>query len=134
MILLDIDHFKSINDRWGHDEGDRVLRGLGQALTDLRPRPEIAARAGGRGILPGLRGRRRPRGAAGERGPARHLRRAPAPSRWQPVRFSAGIAQSDGADGSMEAVYSRADRALYQAKAGGRDCAVIGLTEAARAA
>ncbi len=42
-----------------------------------------------------------------------------------PVRFSAGIAQSGDTDDSIETVYHRADKALYQAKASGRDCAII---------
>lgn len=134
MILLDIDHFKSINDRWGHDEGDRVLRGLGQALGDLLPRPELAARAGGEEfclIYIGVDARAAQQASEDLRDQFADLLVLPD---GMPVRFSAGVVQSDASDASMEAVYSRADRALYQAKASGRDCAVIGLGPSALAA
>lgn len=134
LILIDLDHFKSINDRWGHDEGDRVLRAFGHALGDLLPRPAIAARAGGEEFCLVFIGA----DARAAQEVSEDLRddfalRLQLPD-GQPVRFSAGIAQSDATDGSVDAVYSRADRALYQAKASGRDCAVIGLTDHARAA
>lgn len=134
LILLDVDHFKSINDRWGHDEGDRVLRALGQALRDLQPRPEIAARAGGEEfclIFLGLDARTAQQVSEDLRDTFADLVRLPD---GQPVRFSAGIAQSDMGDATVEAVYSRADRGLYEAKASGRDCAVVALSDRARAA
>lgn len=134
LILLDIDHFKSINDRWGHDEGDRVLRALGQSLRDLLPRPEIAARAGGEEfclVFLGLDARAAQQASENLRDAFAAVVRLPD---GQPVRFSAGIAQSDQGDATVEAVYSRADRGLYEAKASGRDCAVLALSDRARAA
>ena len=47
------------------------------------------------------------------------------------VRFSAGVAQSGEGDDGIQSVYRRADNALYQAKASGRDCAIIGSALAA---
>lgn len=125
LLALDVDHFKQVNDRWGHDEGDRVLSTLGQIVADFRPKPEIAARMGGEEfclIFAGADARlthtfaERLREEFGER---LHL------PDGSPVRFSAGVAQSGDADGSIDAVYSRADNALYQAKASGRDCTII---------
>lgn len=47
IVMIDIDHFKSVNDDWGHDVGDQVLKSLGQALREDCPRNSIVARFGG---------------------------------------------------------------------------------------
>ena len=47
ILLLDLDHFKAINDTFGHDEGDRVLRRVGGVLAGVVRREEVAARIGG---------------------------------------------------------------------------------------
>lgn len=127
LVLIDIDHFKSINDRWGHDEGDRTLRAFGAALAASRPRAEIAARSGGEEfclIFLGADAATAQQASEDLRERLADMVRLPD---GMPVRFSAGVAQTDPIDGTLEAVYSRADRALYEAKASGRDCAVIGL-------
>ena len=125
MLTLDIDHFKQINDRFGHDEGDRVLATLGEVILRIRPAADVSARMGGEEfclVFVGLDARSAHEFAEKLREEfARHLRL----SDGTPVRFSAGVAQSGPADDSIDAVYRRADNALYQAKASGRDCTVI---------
>ncbi|MDF3030589.1 MAG: hypothetical protein K0R03_1147 [Moraxellaceae bacterium] len=47
VVLCDADHFKKVNDTWGHHAGDKVLRKIGEILSNLRRPPDVAARFGG---------------------------------------------------------------------------------------
>lgn len=133
LALLDIDHFKAVNDRWGHGEGDRVLRIMGQSIAELCRTGDLAARVGGEEfclLLPGLDGRNAHRLSEQLRERLDECLRLPDGSA---VRFSAGIAQAGLQDDSVDALYRRADSALYQAKASGRDCAIISASDSSRA-
>jgi len=134
FVALDLDFFKQVNDRWGHDEGDRVLAAFGATISDAKPKPAIAARMGGEefcliyqgadaNTVHGFVERLRDEFAAGLRLPD-----------GAPVRFSAGIVQSSVGDDGINSLYRRADQTLYEAKASGRDCAIIGLPQQGRAA
>jgi diguanylate cyclase (GGDEF)-like protein len=119
VVVLDLDHFKQINDRFGHAEGDRVLRATAGALTASVRQGDIVGRLGGEEFLllfPGLAGDLA--FAAAER--ARNAV-AQVVSGGAPLRCSAGIAaypdDADTATGLLE----RADGALYVAKRGGRN-------------
>jgi diguanylate cyclase (GGDEF)-like protein len=125
MLALDLDNFKRVNDRWGHDEGDRVLAAFGATVAAAVPAPALAARMGGEEfclIYVGVDART-------AHDFSEQLREAFAARLslpdGSPVRFSAGIAQSGPGDDGIASVYRRADDALYQAKASGRDCSVI---------
>ncbi|HEX2700211.1 MAG TPA: GGDEF domain-containing protein [Acidimicrobiales bacterium] len=118
LIVLDVDHFKRVNDTYGHQAGDEVLARVGQALGDAARATDIVARYGGEEfavILPSSTGAdavrvaERLRAAVGEnRGPVA-------------VTVSAGAAvfPVDGSDAS--ALVAAADAALYKAKRQGRD-------------
>lgn len=120
LVIVDIDHFKAVNDRYGHPTGDAVLRWLGGLLRAATRQGDIVARYGGEefaAILPGA-------DAEGATRWAERLRRAVRdelpPGVDTGVTISAGVAvwalnDDDGA------VVARADRALYAAKHGGRD-------------
>jgi len=122
VALLDLDHFKSINDRFGHDVGDSVLCHFASVLKSGIRRDDLAGRYGGEEfamILPGA-------DRAGVAGViARVLQEArnakPVPDLPQ-LRYtcSVGIAFSRAGDDPRTLLH-RADRALYQAKAEGRD-------------
>ena len=124
LIVLDIDHFKRYNDRFGHLNGDCVLRAVARAMTDnVRP-SDVLARFGGEGFIAVLPDT--PLKAAslvGER-----LRRAVADTvvladdrtPLPPVTISLGVAQLDYAQDAA-ALIAAADSALYRAKREGRN-------------
>lgn len=111
LIMLDLDHFKMVNDSFGHQEGDRVLRELGSALRATARAADRVGRYGGEEFVIVL---------AGEDADAflERLRREWESRRPRAVTFSAGIAAA-GVD--VAHAVGAADRALYRAKAGGRD-------------
>ena len=119
LILLDLDHFKAVNDDFGHDAGDRVLFSVAAALRALSGEA-IVGRLGGEefGVcVSGLSGPALAHLAERLRHGIAGLGRAGGPAQ---VTASFGIAEAGAASG-FEALYRNADRALYRAKALGRD-------------
>jgi diguanylate cyclase (GGDEF)-like protein len=122
LIMADIDHFKQINDRFGHQEGDRALQQIGR-LIQLVPRraSDASFRIGGEEFAI-LMGDTAKTGAIARsetlRGVIEGAKFLPS---GEPVTVSLGVATfpDDGQDGA--ALIAAADRALYQAKAGGRN-------------
>ena len=130
--LVDIDHFKAINDSWGHLTGDAVLREMGALTAGTLRADEFAGRYGGEEILVVLRNED---GRAVSRLAAFHHRvrdhgfaKAGAPGVLA-VTCSIGLAAVFRGD-NWETLIGRADRALYHAKRSGRD-RIAGLAEAA---
>ena len=121
MVLFDIDHFKRINDTWGHAVGDSVLQRLGRILTERQAEDEHAARLGGEEFVVLFAGET-PEAVEGF---AQRVRRdfALATHDYQ-ATVSAGVAHRQPAE-SMAQLLRRADEALYQAKAEGRDRMVV---------
>lgn len=128
VALLDIDHFKRVNDEHGHAIGDRVLAATGATLAARVRASDTAARYGGEEfllVMPDTDAQRalevveRIRASvavqAGAPGPG-PVPDAPLPE----VRLSAGIATLH-TDETLTALLARADAALYRAKAAGRD-------------
>lgn len=120
LVLLDLDHFKAVNDTRGHAEGDRVLMALGSYLMDSVREADCVARFGGEEFLILLRG------AGG--GAVEVVERLVAG--WR--RVGCGVTLSGGVavhvDGcGPSTTLKRADRMLYQAKADGRDRVVTEL-------
>ncbi len=119
LVLLDLDHFKVINDRYGHAVGDAVLTGVGAELGRQARLGELVARIGGEefawllpetGIDDAIQAAERARAA---------IAQAPLPARLT-VTLSAGVGEaSDALDAA--GLFRNADAALYRAKADGRD-------------
>jgi len=129
VALVDVDHFKRINDRHGHPTGDRALRAVADACRSALRQGDLLARYGGEEfvvLLPGAS----PAAAAGV---VERMRKAVAALVLRtnegepiPVTASFGIARIDGMAGVgepavLEQALARADAALYEAKRGGRD-------------
>ncbi|UUL82418.1 sensor domain-containing diguanylate cyclase [Sphingomonas qomolangmaensis] len=123
LIVLDLDHFKRINDRHGHPIGDAVLRRVTEVCTQLLPPRGVFARLGGEefGVL-------LPRYDQGQATKlAEALRVAIAaiemetPLGMLRLTASFGLATLDEADGSIDGLIALADERLYAAKDGGRN-------------
>ncbi|MGH8040469.1 MAG: diguanylate cyclase [Rudaea sp.] len=123
VIVADIDHFKNVNDRFGHDAGDRVLAAVATRLRELAGDPQHVARWGGEEfliLLPGVR-----LATACER--AEQLRHAVTTLRIGAdklhVSLSLGVAELL-AGGPLDECLRRCDQALYKAKDLGRNAVV----------
>ena len=128
LAMIDLDHFKALNDRFGHPAGDAVLRAVGQVVQQAVRRSDIACRIGGEEIALLL-----PQAGA-EGAVAAHLqglcRRIAeievdfAGRRLPPVTVSIGVARSQSECIDAADLIDRADQALYAAKHQGRNCVV----------
>ena len=124
VLLVDIDHFKSVNDRHGHAVGDAVLRAVAQRLSASLRETDLAARFGGEEFLVVLPETDR----AGLARVAEKLRAAVEALNVEqvgPVTVSLGGAVAEEGGGDAALLLERADQALYGAKAAGRNRAVI---------
>jgi diguanylate cyclase (GGDEF)-like protein len=123
LAVLDVDHFKGINDSHGHEAGDQVLVELARRGQELLRENDLLSRVGGEEfawLLPETD--KRSAAEAAER--LRHeMSSRPVETPRGPVSFtvSLGVAGLRPQDESWEDLMNRADRALYQAKAAGRD-------------
>lgn len=121
LLLLDIDHFKQINDNHGHLHGDNVLRAVADAVRASIRTGDMALRYGGEEILVLLPSTPR----EGMHEVAQRMReRIGALSLAHPVTASIGMAMGEVGI-TPQAVFKRADEALYRAKAAGRDRVVF---------
>lgn len=124
LLMIDIDHFKAINDTHGHPAGDEAIRSLVRSIRTVVRQTDVVGRLGGEEF--GLLLPETPLDGAvlvGERLRAALADNAvPSPSGTM-FRFSAsaGVAQLRAADAGVEVMLARADEALYRAKRGGRD-------------
>jgi diguanylate cyclase (GGDEF)-like protein len=134
IVLFDVDHFKRINDRFGHLCGDRALAAVGQRLRQVLRRSDIRCRYGGDEfmvVLPETPGTGAVRVAEWLRGEIEHIDIEVAGDRI-PVTVSVGVAESRGGDMTADGLIERADQALYRSKADGRNCVrTFGLASAA---
>ena len=124
VLMLDIDHFKPLNDSHGHLVGDEVLSQVAHIIAQTIRNVDVAARYGGEEFVVVLaettaqaasdtaeRIRAKVAGARYYGGVERHLT----------VTVSVGVAECREDDATVESVIARADQALYQAKAAGRN-------------
>lgn len=126
VLLLDLDHFKQLNDTWGHGGGDAVLRHFARLVQDSLRTTDLFGRYGGEEfciLLPGIAADHL--WVVAERLRTK-LERDPAPLRDDAtIRFTASIGavplRPDDDAEDLQALVARADAALYRAKAGGRN-------------
>lgn len=120
LLFIDIDHFKTFNDRHGHGEGDVVLKAVARRIEAMLPFKAFLARYGGEefiALLPGIGEQEAAIEAERIRAGIESELRAPDGS---PLTVSIGLAVS-AIDETIEQTLRRADAALYRAKAGGRN-------------
>ena len=132
MLMMDLDHFKVVNDHHGHATGDAVLVSFAQTVLQLVRKVDMVARLGGEEfvvLLPNIT-------AEQATALAERIREAVYTSRLhvegKPVQFSVsiGVAQFDRRELSLAGWMARADAALYQAKEQGRNRVVLETLEA----
>jgi diguanylate cyclase (GGDEF)-like protein len=128
LLMIDIDHFKQLNDTFGHHVGDQVLRGVASILARDMREVDTVARYGGEEfaiILPGTT-------EAGARYVAERLRRAVEQARFssgsgrpiQHLTISIGVAVYDADARFKRELIELSDAALYAAKKEGRNCVI----------
>lgn len=131
VLLLDVDHFKHINDRLGHATGDVVLAALGTLLPQQARQYDVVARWGGEEFVLALPNA----GGDDARNVAERMRRCIAESDVRapngdrvPVTVSIGVAERRHGE-SLDSMLDRADCAMYAAKTGGRNRVNVAPTE-----
>jgi diguanylate cyclase (GGDEF)-like protein len=126
-LIVDIDHFKQFNDRYGHLIGDRVLREVAHLLQESLRESDVLGRYGGEEfsiLLPVTDARAAVRAAE-------RLRQHVADMSIQTeagelhVQLSIGVAEIDAETPTLQALINRADQAMYMAKQAGRNCVVV---------
>ncbi|MCY0096365.1 GGDEF domain-containing protein [Hoeflea ulvae] len=121
MLILDIDHFKRINDSHGHQAGDEVIKQIAQVMQAAAPENAVVGRLGGEEFAIFLQNTAGPaaRGFAESLCAALRLQHHAGIPDGSPVTVSIGVAEGHGE--SLDEMFQRADAALYQAKHDGRD-------------
>lgn len=122
LLFLDLDHFKAINDTFGHPAGDEVLKAAAVALMEVCPENAVAGRLGGEElglVLPAVSETQARDTAEAVRDAIAHIRFGAYPDLR--VTTSIGLAMRSG-HGRRESWMTAADAALYEAKSDGRNC------------
>lgn len=125
VAICDVDHFKSVNDRFGHAVGDRVLKSIAEALSETC-NEHLVARYGGEEFVVlfsgvDLNAALDTLDAARASVEAKRYRLRETDAPLGAVTFSAGLTRV-GAEDRYHHVYQRADKLLYAAKEAGRNC------------
>ena len=132
ILFMDVDHFKSLNDTFGHSAGDECLRSIGNLLKDSLHRPgDLVARIGGEEfaiILPGIDASAALQLAKTINQKVRDLKiRTPASETFPKTTVSIGVyTRPPKSKVTLTAMLQIADSALYRAKRGGRDQVIVG--------
>ncbi len=121
VLMLDVDRFKTVNDRHGHRAGDDVLREVARRVSDRLRREDVAGRLGGDELLVVLPDT----GDEGAAVVAESIRLAvgagPVMTAGGPIGVTLSVGSATWAGEDLNVLLERADRALYAAKQGGRD-------------
>lgn len=123
VLMIDVDQYKAINDLFGHAAGGAVIAALGRLLALTVREGDTAGRMGGDEFAVLLPEGAKPQARVLAERILDEVRDHPVlcEGRTIPVRLSIGVADSGGANVSLQTLLTRADAALYQAKADGRD-------------
>src|SRR5690606_13600862 len=134
LVVIDLDHFKDINDRYGHLVGDDCLRLAAQRIGKvLRAHDALLARVGGEEVVVGVSNHDLHHAVEVAESLRRALVESPCGAQGHDIRISASVGVHTVAPGAIDKVDTAleiADRALYAAKANGRDCVKTSITAA----
>lgn len=128
LVICDLDHFKSINDTWGHLSGDEVISAFADCLRGCVGSGHVIGRVGGEEFAVLLRGANIGVGRLFAEGARTAFAVLKIPGLPSGTRLSAsfGVAEWQAGE-SVASLFRRADAALYQAKNDGRDCVRVEL-------
>jgi diguanylate cyclase (GGDEF)-like protein len=121
-VLLDVDHFKKLNDQYGHRAGDKCLREIINRVKSCTRSTDFIARYGGEEFVIVLTGTNK----EGAYVVAEKVRRVIEKTRFSfqdktlPVTISLGVSEISPEDKDVDSVFARADNAMYRAKGEGR--------------
>jgi diguanylate cyclase (GGDEF)-like protein len=123
VIAIDVDHFKAVNDRFGHDAGDHVLKVVAETILGSIRSHDFAARIGGEEFCVVLPNSSRKSSTDIAERLRRRIEGMTIPTAAGSVRttISAGIAFSAAQDETIQSLLNKADQALYEAKSSGRN-------------
>lgn len=122
VIMLDLDHFKRVNDTWGHSTGDRVIKALAHLLTRRLRRSDSIGRYGGEEFMAVLPGCGTEKAEALMEEIRLNLKNIPFQAKGENFTVTCSIGMACSCLGvSAEELLQAADKALYQAKEEGRD-------------
>ncbi len=130
-LMLDVDHFKNVNDAFGHAAGDRALAHLARVLAGCVRKSDLAARYGGEEFAVLLTGADAAQATALAERIRVSLAERPCPidGVFVPLTCSIGVAEArqrvEYGESALEDMLARADKALYAAKGSGRDRVVV---------
>jgi diguanylate cyclase (GGDEF)-like protein/PAS domain S-box-containing protein len=130
FIMLDLDHFKAINDMYGHSAGDKVLREISDLIKHEKREYDYAARIGGEEmciILPNTPLEQAKRFAERLRIQVSELCISDGEEIIK-ITASMGVTEAVTEDSNFKQIFIRADESLYEAKTAGRDCIKVAAT------
>lgn len=125
VAMIDLDHFKQVNDRYGHPFGDEVLRALAQVLRAGTRAGDVACRYGGEEfclVFPDARAEDAVARIAALQGALAQVRVSAGGHELAGFTFSGGVADFPACGRTRDELIAAADGALYEAKAAGRAC------------
>lgn len=127
ISIVDVDHFKMINDKYGHSVGDDVLKKVARLLRDNVRHPDIVGRYGGEEFLILLPSSNIKAAEEQAMRLCKQMRETAVEVHEHKIKvtFSIGVAQLNIGTEDWQAVLNRADNAMYNAKEKGRDCCVV---------
>jgi len=123
VLMMDLDHFKRVNDRYGHPVGDALLKHCARVVGGAARRMDLVGRMGGEELAVLLPGTDLAMACVFAERVCASLARSPFDHDGTPIRLTAsiGVAQMAATDASTSEVLKRADAALYRAKQAGRN-------------
>lgn len=120
VVMIDLDHFKAINDSYGHETGDEVLRATAQRLVGSARKEDIVGRWGGDEFLAVLPASELNAGRTASERLLEGVRSSPVRTPTGAVRVTASAGLAAGVGGDPQRLLLAADSALYEAEGKGR--------------